>query len=359
MIFRRAAVREFANVAVGIFVALFAILATTTAIRLLGQAAGGKLAPEAVMALLGFGTLNYLPIVLSLTLFMAVLLTLSRTYRDSEMVIWFASGRPLTAWIAPVLAFAAPLILLIGLLAVFLSPWALSQSTTYREALSGREDVSQIKPGTFRESSNASRVFFVEGLTQDSTSVKNVFVNSIQDDRVGVIVSKEGYQEIHPNGDRFAVLLNGRRYEGTPGTAEYRVMEFEKYAVRIETKESRNTDSPAKGLPLMALLANPTNANRAELLWRISVPVQAFILALLAVPLSFVNPRASRGNNLLLAILTFMLYGNLINVSQAWVAQGRIPFFLGLWPAHILMLALAVALIYRRISVRTWRPWRP
>lgn len=359
MIFRRAAVREYANVAVGIFVALFAILATTTAIRLLGQAAGGKLAPDAVMALLGFGTLNYLPVVLSLTLFMAVLLTLTRSYRDSEMVIWFSAGRSLTAWMAPVLAFAAPLIFLIALLSLFLSPWAQSQSAAYREALSGREDVSQIRPGTFRESSNAARVFFVEGLTDEATSVKNIFVSTTQHGRSGVIVSKEGYQEIHPNGDRFAVLLNGRRYEGIPGTAQYRMMEFERYSVRIETKESRRVEKSAKGLPLEALLAAPTNANRAELLWRIAVPVQAFVLALLALPLSFVNPRASRGNNLLLAVLTFMLYGNLISVSQAWVAQGRIPFSVGLWAAHLLMLVLALVLIYRRIAVgmRPW--WRP
>lgn len=358
MIFRRAAVREFANVAVGVFVALFAILATTTVIRLLGQAAGGKLAPDAVMALLGFGALNHLPIVLSLTLFMAVLLTLSRGYRDSEMVIWFSAGRPLTAWTVPVLAFAAPLILLIALLSVFLSPWAIAQSSAYREALSGREDVSQIKPGAFRESGRAERVFFVEGLTQDATSVKNVFVNTVQNGRVGVVVSQEGYQETRANGDRFVVLQNGRRYEGLPGTAEYRIMEFERYAVRIETKESRSVDAPAKGLPVGDLLANPTNANRAELLWRVSVPVQAFVLALLAVPLSFVNPRASRGNNLLLAILTFMLYGNLISVAQAWVSQGRIPFSVGIVAAHLLMLALALVLLYRRIAVGTWRPWR-
>lgn len=218
--------------------------------------------------------------------------------------------------------------------------------------------MSQIKPGTFRESSNAERVFFVEGLTDEATSVKNIFVSSAQHGRVGVIVSKEGYQEIHPNGDRFAVLLNGRRYEGLPGTAQYRMMEFERYSVRIETKESRRVEKSAKGLPLGSLVADPTNANRAELLWRIAVPVQAFVLALLAVPLSFVNPRAGRGNNLLLAILTFMLYGNLINVSQAWVAQGRLPFAVGLWAAHLLMFVLALALLHRRIAVRAWLPWR-
>jgi len=102
MIFQRAALREFANTAIAVFVALFAILLTTQLIRLLAEAAGGKLASEAVVALLGFGALNYLPVLLSLTLFISVLMSLSRSYRDSEMVVWFSCGKSLTAWVRPV-----------------------------------------------------------------------------------------------------------------------------------------------------------------------------------------------------------------------------------------------------------------
>lgn len=122
MIFKRSVQREFANTAAGVFVALFAILITTQLIRLLGQAAGGKLASEGVLALLGFGALNYMPVVLTLTVFVSILLTLSRSYRDSEMMVWFSSGLPLTAWVSPVLRFSLPIIFVIALLSLFLSP---------------------------------------------------------------------------------------------------------------------------------------------------------------------------------------------------------------------------------------------
>ena len=118
MIFQRAAIREFTNTAAGVFVALFAILMTTQLIRLLGDAAGGKLASEAVIALLGFRAISYLPVLLSLTVFIAVLMTLSRWYRDSEMVVWLASGIPLTAWVVPVLKFAGPPVVVIALLSL-------------------------------------------------------------------------------------------------------------------------------------------------------------------------------------------------------------------------------------------------
>lgn len=354
MIFRSAVLRECGNVAGAVFVALFAILLTTTLIRLLGQAALGKLASEAVMALLGFGAINYLPMILSLTLFVSILLTLSRSYRDGEMVVWFSSGQPLTAWVGPVMLFAAPMVALIAVLSLVLAPWALAKSAEYRQVMSAREDVAQIKPGTFRESGRGDRVFFIEGIDTDSGSVKNIFVSSVQHGRLGVMVAGAGMQETRPNGDRFAVLLNGRRYEGVPGGAEYRIMEFDRYDVRIETREARGVDKSPKSASLPELLDNPSDAHRGELLWRLALPLQALTLSLLAIPLSFVNPRAGRGNNLIFAILTFLLYSNLINVSQAWVAQGKLPFLYGLWGVHVLMLLLLVLLFYRRISVYPW-----
>ncbi len=359
MIYQRAALREFANTAVAVFVALFAILLTTQLIRLLGQAAGGKLASEAVVALLGFGALNYLPVLLSLTLFIAVLMTLSRSYRDSEMIVWFSCGLPLTAWLRPVFMFALPMVLTICLLSLFLSPWALSKSVEYRQKMENRDDVSQVSPGSFRESAAADRVFFVEQVAGDEARVKNVFVSSVQHGHLGVMAAAQGHQQTMPNGDRFLVLENGRRYEGTPGQADYRVMEFERYAVRVEIPETQSVAETPKGLTLIELLQKPTPPNLGELLWRLGIPLAALNLAFLAIPLSFVNPRAGRTNNLILALLAYMTYSNLISVSQAWVAQGRMNFDLGVWLVHVVMFVMLLLLFSRRLMVFSWvRLWR-
>jgi lipopolysaccharide export system permease protein len=356
MIFERAARREFAQAAAGISVALLAILLSTQLIRLLKEAAGGRVAPEAVAPLLGFAALNYLPILLSLTLFVAVVLTLSRIYRDSEMVVWQSCGQPLTAWIRPVLRFALPIVLAIALLSGFLSPWANFNSAEYRETLSARSDVSQVSPGTFREAKRGERVFFVESLAEDASKVGNVFVASVQDGKLGVVMSDTGYQEIAPNGDRFVVLEHGRRYEVEPGTPEFRVMEFERYKVRVENGVAKPTAMSPNRLPLTDLILDGSNRAKGELLWRIGQPVSAIILALLAIPLSYVNPRAGRSANMLLAILIYAVYNNLMSVSQAWVAQGKLSFWIGLWAAHAMMLVPLALLFYRRIAVRM--PWQ-
>jgi lipopolysaccharide export system permease protein len=354
MIYQRAALREFANTSVAVFSALFAILLTTQLIRLLAEAASERLASEAVVVLLGFGAINYLPVVLSLTLFIAVLLSLSRAYRDSEMVVWFASGVPLTAWVRPVLFFALPFVLIIAMLTMFLSPWALSKSAELRENKKQEDVPTIVSAGSFRESSMADRVFFVEAVAGDHRLVKNVFITSIQHGRLGVMSAAQGRQETNDKGDRFLILENGQRYEGTPGQADYRVMQFERYAVRIETREAQNPVKTPKSSSMLDLLAHRSPQNLGELLWRIGLPLSALNLALLAIPLSFVNPRAGRTNNLVFAILTYMIYSNLLSVCQAWVAQERLSFEIGVWLVHVVMFVLLLVLFSRRVLVFSW-----
>jgi len=244
-------------------------------------------------------------------------------------------------------------VFVIALLSTFLAPWANAQSEAYRRQLESRNEMSRIAPGVFQESADAERVFFVEAVNGSSSSVQNVFVTTMQHGRLGVMVSRRGFAETAANGDRFIVLADGRRYEGNPGEADYRVMEFKRYAVRIETREAKSGQIPARALSTQTLLEDPHEGNQAELLWRIGLPLAALNLALLAIPLSFVNPRASRSTNLVFALLTYMTYSNLISVSQAWVSQGKLSFHTGWWAVHLLMLLLLLALFYRRMRIRS------
>ncbi len=352
MIFRKALLRELLIVASATFLVLLAIAVTTQLVRLLGQAAAGSITSMAVMALLGFTTVNYLPILLSLTVFIAVLLTLSRSYRDSEMVVWFSSGVSLTEWIRPVLVFALPLVAVIALLSLTLTPWAVKMSEELRRQMDARDDVSAISPGVFRESRQAERVYFVEEAVESRNEVANVFVSSSQHAKQGVMVAARGFQETAPNGDRFLVLLNGRRYEGEPGTAEYKIYQFERYAMRIDSREATTQRAPtSKSVTTWSLLEDPTPANLAELSWRIGLPISGLILALLAIPLSFVNPRAGRSMNLVLALLVYTIYSNFLSISQAGIAQSRISVVTGLWAVHVVMLLLLAVMFYRRLMV--------
>jgi lipopolysaccharide export system permease protein len=327
MIFQRALLREFASLAGAVFMTLFVIALTVNLVRLLGRAAGGQFPSDAVIAFLGFFALGALPVLLSLTMFISVLLTLTRGWRDSEMVIWFSSGLSLTAWLKPVLMFALPQIALIAALSLVISPWAAQMAGTYAKRLEARDDVSRVSPGVFGETGNKDRVWFVESVSGETNSVQNVFVSSARDKRISVSMSRSGH------------------------TADFRVTEFDRYAARIETRESHEPSTSPKSTSTMALLANPTNAHLAEMVWRIGIPVSSLVLALLAIPMSFVNPRAGRSANLLFAVFTYIVYNNLLSVSQARVAQGRLDFTLGVLLVHLGMVLLLVFMFAQRMQL--------
>lgn len=350
MIFRNALLRELVISSLGVFFVLVGIIVTTALVRFLGLAAAGAITAGGVAALLGLALVSYLPLVLSLTLFVAVLMTLSRVYHDSEMVVWFASGMSLTEWIRPVLMFTVPVVVLIALASLLLRPWAVANSEELRRRMDSRDDVSVITPGVFRESNRGERVFFVEAVSGTEKLVSNVFVSSVQHNRQGVMVAAQGYAETAPNGDRFLVLKNGRRYEGVPGKAVYKIYEFERYAMRIALSEARRAPTE-KSVPTVELVRNLTRRNQGELSFRLGIPIGALVLALLAIPLSFVNPRAGRSMNLLLALLVYMSYSNMLSIAQASIAQSRISFAAGVLGVHALMFLLLLLLFYRRLML--------
>lgn len=357
-IFYWSLVREFAGTGLLVSSVLLGIVVFTQLIRLLGESVSGLLAVDGVLAMLGFSAINYLPVLLSISLFLSVLLTLTRSYRDSEMVVWFSTGIGLTRWIRPVLGYAIPATAVIALLSLVLSPWALTKADEFKRRLDSRDDVSAATPGAFRESKLSDRVFFLEEVDSEKKRVGNIFVQSVQNGKEGTMVAKEGYQETVANGDRFLVLLNGTRYEGVPGQADFKIVEFERYAMRIEPAELRQELPNLKAYSTLYLLHNPTPWNLAELEWRIGLPLSALILAMLAIPMSYVNPRAGRSLNMIIAVVIYMFYNNMISVTNSWVGRGKISPAAGLWGIHLLMLGVLLILFYHRSSSSAWRRWR-
>jgi lipopolysaccharide export system permease protein len=354
MIFQRALRRELISNAGAVFTTLFTITITVMLIRILGQAAGGQVGSQDVVALIGFSALNYLPVLLILTGFISVLLVVTRSYQDSEMVVWFASGLSLTRWIRPVLGFGMPVVILTALLSFFVTPWANQQSAEFRERFEKREDLSRVSPGKFQESASADRIFFVEGIASDASRVRNVFVNTVRDGKTSVVAAREGRIEIDPRGDKFLILQNGRRYDGSPDQPDFQLMQFERYGVLVSQQStSAAGDRAARALSTPQLIAEPTAFNLGELLWRIALPLMCLLLMLLAVPLGFINPRGGRSANLLVALFLFVLYSNMTSIFQAAVVQKRMSLADAVWPVHLVAALLVLLLFIWRIYVNS------
>ncbi|MCM1129543.1 MAG: LPS export ABC transporter permease LptF [Alistipes senegalensis] len=368
MIFQRALRRELVSIAGAVFMTLFTITVTMMLIRILGQAAKGSVASEDVVALIGFSALSYSPVILVLTGFISVLLVITRSYQDSEMVVWFASGLSLTRWLKPILQFALPVVLLVTVFSFFITPWAHYQNAVYRARFNQREDLARVSPGKFQKSADKDRVFYVEKMAEDMSYVENVFIRDVKEGNVSIVVSKEGTVRTNEKGERYLVLDDGLRYEKLLDPPEFRLLEFERYTSLIDNAQETDyvTDS-IRALPNRELIARFAVAPRAkgEMLWRIAQPIMAFLLMFLAVPLGFVNPRGGRSFNLIIALLLYVAYNNFTSVMQSSVSRGRISLMAGWWPLHLFIALIIIGLYAWRLGTNSrrhplviWSAWR-
>jgi lipopolysaccharide export system permease protein len=222
-----------------------------------------------------------------------------------------------------------------------------------------------VTAGQFKESAKAERVFFIEELDVDKSEVKNIFVADNKNGRLSIAVASTGYIQNAEGGEKSIVLHTGRRYEGNPTEPNFRILEFDEYTTKIRSKDALAPAPRDREKTITELLNDPNpnaaNPNRAELLWRVGLPLMALGLVLIAIPLAYVNPRLGSYTAMFYAVLIYLIYSNLLNLTQNFVAQGKVNVFIGVWPIHLLALLIAVALIRNRInpSIKWWRRLLP
>jgi lipopolysaccharide export system permease protein len=339
---------ECSSVALGVFAVLFGIIVTAHLVRLLNRAASGGIAADTVLAAMSFQTLNLFPLVLALTIFVAALVTLTRAHRDSEMVVWFACGVPLRAFVVPLLRFALPFVALVAVLTLVVRPWAVSRSLELQSELQSRDEIALIAPGTFKETRTGSKVYFVERFSDLGQSLAEVFIRSADARGEVITVARSGNVERTDGGDRFLMLRDGHRYEASGVPGEWRMTRFERAEILIQPYDKQGYNNTAKSTGTWALMASDRPGDIAELQWRFHMPIAALLLVLLAVPLGFVNPRARRSVNLALAVLIYALYSNMLSISNAWVADGRISPLPGFTLVHLALCGVILALLARQ-----------
>jgi lipopolysaccharide export system permease protein len=375
MLFHSSIRKELARSFVATLVVLITVVMSMMLIRSLGLAAKGSVNPRDVIMLMGYSVLGHLATIMTLSLFIAVTSTLSRMYRESEMAVWFASGKGLAGFIWPLLRFAWPILLGIAALALFVWPWASLQSQALRTQYEQRGDLERVAPGQFQENATGSRVFFIEtsddgkntaNLSATNTTAtsalskaSSIFVSQIENGKQILTTARNARLDMIA-GDQFLILNNGQRTDQETGSTEIKITEFEEYAVLIKAnKESSSLQQSPRSLKTSTLIRTPTPNNLAELSWRLGLAIAAVNLLLIALVLSVVNPRAGRGLGLALALLSFVVYYNLLNVGLSRIATGRMQFTYVMLALHGGIFALTVLWLSARHWQWSWRDLLP
>jgi len=350
--FYREAVQATAGI-VTVLVVVFLLFGVSSA---LGRTVRGDLTESIVLQLIGWQTLRHLDLLLPLGFYLGVLLTFSRWYRDSEMTVLAACGIGLARLVRPVVLLAAIVALLVAGAAFYLTPLASRAILELRAEGSQRPELAGIVPGVFTGSAAGNRVLYAEHVAADGRMAR-VFLSNPARGRPRVILADSGYSYVDGQGGaRLATLLNGWAYEGTPGQADYRIVQFAAYTVRLDQRPIVPPPDSVQTLPTARLLATPGAEAQAERHWRLAKPVLVFVLALYGLVLAYTDSRRGRLANLFAAILIYFIYSNLLGLGETLLKRGRLPPEIGLWWVHGLMAAGALFMLYRRSRNRPILP---
>ncbi|EDP46095.1 LPS export ABC transporter permease LptF [Rickettsiella grylli] len=336
---------------------LFLILISNEFVHYLNQVAYGKFAANILWKLIVLESPRFLAILLPFSLCLAILFTYGRLYADYEMTVLNACGFSLGQLTRLSLPFIFLLFFIVAGLSLWLSPSLLSYRNKLLTQTGIAIELQTLQPGRFQQTNQGHRIIYVEKVSTDHHTVKNIFLAQTSPKEASqeitpwtILSAHRGYQTLNPHTkEPFFVAVNGKRYQGTPGQTEYYITAFQNYGIHINLPRT-TTHKKQDTLSSMALW-NASPPHKAcyfsELQWRLSAPLSILLLSLLAIPLSRVNPRQGKFLHVLPVIGIYIVYLNLLLVGRDWIENGTISYTLGLWPIHgLLILTILVAWCY-------------
>ena len=333
-------------------IVLLVIMIGNVLARSLSRVTDGVITPDVLMTLVGIQSLNLLVTLIPLGLYLGILLAHGRFYRDNEMSVMHACGVSWADIFRPTAIVGVIGVTMIALLTVFASPWSARYEQQLKQQIKEQSALTFLSAGRFVESVDGKAVFFTRDINASRTQFEDVFmVRSNEDEPPAVDVARIASYQVNPeNGNEYLVFTDGQTSIGNAGEADYTITRFKRQGVLRPRSEQQEPRLRTKGKTLTQLWHSSELRDKAEIQWRISIPLAALLLALLAVPLSYTSPREGRFSKIAIAILIYIPYANLLVLSRKWISSGALPPWVGLWPVHVLVIILILYLLSRRLG---------
>ncbi|ATH77675.1 LPS export ABC transporter permease LptF [Vreelandella venusta] len=320
-------------------------------IRYFSDAAEGDFPVTILGSLMVFHLPGFMELILPLSFFLGILLAYGQLYMNSEITVMVACGMSPTRLLRVTLLPASVVAVLVGLCSLWLTPAGALQTEATLEEQRSRLDVSVLAPGRFQDF-GGGRTAYITDFSSDGRQMQEVLVH--EQARPGgeqphsyVTRAGSGYQETSvETGSRFLVLENGERYGVTPGLLNAERLTFERYTLRLGLSRDRQELDSLEYASTLELWNDASPRAQAQFQWRVGLPLMVFVLALLAQPLSRVNPRQGRFAKLLPAVFLYVAYLSLLLAAVDAIGGGSLPAAIGVWPVHGLFLGLGCLLLW-------------
>jgi len=345
MIINKSFITETLRTALAVTFVIISIFLVMRVMGFLSQAAE----VSGVLSLVSLKMVAYLDVMMPLMFYIALIMVLNRWYGDHEMAVLASAGIGITHFLKPLGMLTLVLGGLVAFFAFYLTPLSIAKGYALESEYRQSNQVSGVITGKFVEAKDGNGVYFVEEYNRKTGFYENVFVYRASFEREGVVVSRTAYRtEDERTQDQFLVLVNGTRYEGNPGSPDYRVVDFEKYAVRIEPRNQTKLYLPIRARPNSELMNSETPRERSEWYWRVGKVFTLPILALFALALSHVDSRRGKSTGMIMAFIVYLTYTNLLGYTVALIKRGDATSGSPIWIVHSIYFLLAVYCLYRR-----------
>ncbi|MFQ5659944.1 MAG: LPS export ABC transporter permease LptF [Gammaproteobacteria bacterium] len=346
MILERYLYREVLVKLIWIIGLLVLILTSSRFVDYLADAAAGKLPSDLILKLLLVRMLTVLPRLLPVALFLSVLLALARLSHDKELTIMSGAGLPGSFHLLSIFRFSLLFALLVFIVSFFITPWAENELGLLKSRARQEADVSGLTAGRFKEFSRGDRVVYVKEMGGGKQSMKDVFLQVRQKKRLAVLTSDSArFEDDKKSGGRYILFENGHRYVGTPGMLDYRITTYRHYAVLLQQIDGVTAVRKTEAVPSSELFGSDIHAYQAEFQWRLSFVIATLLLPLLAVVLNRFSFGENRHVSLMIGILIYFIYSNMLGISKNLLKRGELEPFIGLWWVHILLIIAIVVFL--------------
>lgn len=316
--------RQFAASVAAVAVVLLLVGLGGVLVDLMGEIARGKVPAGLLLSQLGLRSVQVLPLLLPLALFVGLLLAIGRLYGESEMAVLASVGLgPRQLW-RPLAAVVLPVAALVAVCSLWLAPLGARVAASMVDTANRSFLVAGLEAGRFRELPGRAGVVYVGELSTEGTTFRKLFVQTEREGRIDVVTAREGELFLDGEVARYLRLRDGFRVEGAPAENDFRMMRFAENELRVPDRELAAEADALEGLATLELAGSGDAAARAELHWRIATPWLALALGLLALPLGRGEPRQARYGRLLAALLVYINAMSLLVLGRGWIATGTL-----------------------------------
>ena len=335
---------------VAVLLVLLLILLGGLFAKMLGQVAAGKINVTVLLPLVFVVGIKSFPTLITVALYLGVLVTLGRFYKDSEMTALRAGGVGYERIARPLLLLAVLVALFVAWLSFQIQPRAQQMQDNLRSEAAQHVDIAGITPGKFITVPSTGSVIFAESIEDDA--LQNVYMFTSTEEGMRVIAADSALQVSPDDSLNILELQQGGLFEMDSDQKKSSLVEFSKQGLQLPNDQEINYRTRLSSKPTASLLGSEKLEERAEIQWRLAYPLSAFLLVVLALPLSYTTPRKGQFTKLALAILIYIVYQNLLGVAQNWMVKGTTPAWLGIWWVHLLLILLTFWFLTRQYPLR-------